>query len=74
MPCIRTCELEVDIFFLHWDMINQIFFPMVTQVPSKAEMNSMNIHYSPVEKFHICLLFLNWQLRPGKHMKMKTVI
>jgi len=23
MPCIHTCELEFNIFFLHWDIIHQ---------------------------------------------------
>jgi len=26
-PYIHTCELEFDIFFLHWDMIDQNFVP-----------------------------------------------
>ena len=28
MSCIHTCKLEVRIFFLHWDMINQKFCPI----------------------------------------------
>ena len=27
MTCIHTCKLEFDTFFLHRDMIDQIFFP-----------------------------------------------
>ena len=63
MPCIHTCKLEVDIFFLHWDMIDQFFFPHWLPIQILHKSPYYSVHFIFLTSLQLRLIWGTRELR-----------